>query len=123
MEMDEQTVETQVVEDRIPLTKDQASSEMLAHPIVEYFLTLTLSEGWKKLEIDDQVDFRTRLSAFVAVANKAREVFDKAVWKGHEDGTVSPDVIKSVRVRPDGEKPGRKAVEKTMAQIIAESMK
>ncbi len=122
MEMDEQTVATEEVVNRIPLTKDQASAEMLGHPIIEYFLTLVLSEGWKKLELADQVDFRTRLSAFVATANKAREVFDKAVWKGHENGSVHVDV-KSVRQQSDGDKPGRKPVEKTLAQIIAESMR
>ncbi len=79
------------------------------------------SEDWQNWELDDQINFRNILEVFVKGANLCRETFDKQVWKGHENGKVNVKVT-SIRTKADGDKPGRKPVEKTMDDLLDERL-
>jgi hypothetical protein len=83
------------------------------------FFEPVFKETWKKLSIDEQVAFRNKLNAYTKAAAKVRARFDQTVYKGHTDGSVS-DKVESIRAErnPDAATPGRKAVAKTMEDIL-----
>ena len=75
-----------------------------------------LSEDWKAWETEDILAFILEFEVFVSNVNELRSTLDKAIWAGHSDGTVSPDV-ESIRAKSDSDTPrGRKPVELTAAQ-------
>lgn len=96
-------------------------SDAMTTTITDLFSTVFGAE-WKTMEEDEAIAFRNLLEAFVTGANMLREKFDSDVWKGHSDGTVSIK-IQSVRQQRTGDKPGKKAVELTPAEILAKRLK
>jgi len=95
--------------------------EAMSVTITDLFTTV-FGADWKTMEESDAIAFRNLLEAFVTGANMLREKFDSDVWKGHSDGTVSV-AIQSVRQQRTGDKPGKKAVELTPAEILAKRLK
>lgn len=82
---------------------------------LEYSSTI-LSQDWKVWEIPTILAFVLEFEVFVSNVNELRSTLDKAIWEGHTDGTVDPQ-IESIRDKPSDEnKRGRKAVELTPAQ-------
>lgn len=89
---------------------------------VEYLFPIVFGETWKSMTEEEAISFRNLLEAFIAGANMLREKFDGDVWKGHSDGTV-PVSIQSVRAARTGDKPGKKAAEPTLDELLAKRLK
>ena len=69
---------------------------------------ILLSNDWKKFEDADLDYFANTMHTLDAVNKKFRELFDRAVWAGHVDGSV-PKRITSIRKQSDSDTPrGRK---------------
>jgi len=100
------------------------NNEMLTAGMTANFAEMfppIMGEDWLNWELNDQVNFRNKLEAYVKAANLCRETFDKQVWQGHETGKVNVKV-ESIRTKSDGDKPGRKAKVKTAAELLAERL-
>lgn len=75
------------------------------------------TEEWKTYEFDNQKIVRSLVEQYYAAASIIREKFDSDVWKGHANGTVSPE-IESVRKQREGDTPGKKAEPVTPASLL-----
>ena len=84
------------------------------------------SAEWKNWPMEDQVKLNQLMRKIDNVfqgddkgKNGLRPKYDKTIWEGHDDGTVSAD-IESVRTRraEGSNPPGRKPVVKTTDEIF-----
>lgn len=84
-----------------------------------YFAGDVLSKVWLTWDNEQRVEFRNKLSDYVTVVNTLREKFDKAAWEAQDNG-VLPMEFETIRARrdPNAEKPGRKATEKSVKDIL-----
>jgi len=88
----------------------------------DHFFAVTYSEDWKNWTLDEQKAFNKAVETLNGVANVHREKFDADVWKGHANGTVSPQ-IESIRAERTGDTPGKKAAPITADSILNKRLK
>lgn len=76
------------------------------------------SGSWKTLPIEQQVELRNTLAKGYDAFGKLRQLFDAAVWAGHEDGSVKSQV-ESIRAKSEFKtRPGRKASVPTVDEVF-----
>lgn len=85
------------------------------------FDVVDTTKEWTKWSAEDQV----KLSAFMlkldAVFGSLRQPYDQTVWALKASGKLTKGV-ESVRVQPSGDKPGRKAEERTAESVLAKRL-
>ena len=106
------------------VSEDGAAMIALSERVKETFedlFSVVFAEEWKSYHLADQKLVREVLATMVNAGNILREKFDGDVWKGHADGTVSPEV-ESIRKQREGDTPGKKAKVLTPAEILAKRL-
>jgi hypothetical protein len=93
-------------------------NEDLDYALESLFNVVDTTQEWTSWDNEDQVALSDYMEKLNAVFGILRQPYDSTVWKLSNNGQL-PDGVKSVREQPTGDKPGRKAVERTAASVLA----
>ena len=82
------------------------------------FAQAILTGSWQNGTLEDRQSFRQDFYNYVTAANTLRGKFDAQVWERHATGKDTVKDLPSIRAPRTGDKPGRKAQPKTLAQQL-----
>lgn len=85
------------------------------------FDVVDTTKAWTKASTEDQVQLSEYMLKLDAVFGSLRQPYDQTVWNLRASGKLVKGV-ESVRVQPTGDKPGRKATERTAATVLAKRL-
>lgn len=77
-----------------------------------------LTGSWAKGTLEDRQQFREDFANYVQAANTLRSKFDVQVWDRHAKGLDNAKDLPSIRAPRTGDKPGRRAKPKTVADVL-----